>query len=125
MSHRTRSGLPGVKFCRGCILKPSLKGGYRYVNLGLDGQTSRKTRKVAVLVLEAFVGLKPFKSAQALHWDDNRVNDTLENLRWGSPSENAFDCIRNGNHRAGIRKPLPQTEAEWDNWVAMHSAANS
>ena len=44
-------------------------------------------------ILEAFVGVS--EGSYALHWDDNPLNNTLENLRWGTASENAYDRERN------------------------------
>lgn len=49
------------------------------------------------VVLEAFVGPRPV-GQQGLHFDDIPSNNSLENLRWGTPTENLRDCIRNGNH---------------------------
>lgn len=34
-----------------------------------------------------------------LHFDDNRLNPCIENLYWGSPSDNVLDCIRNNEGR--------------------------
>ena len=48
-------------------------------------------------ILEAFVGVS--EGSYALHWDDNPLNNTLENLRWGTASENAYDRERNKRAR--------------------------
>ena len=56
----------------------------------------RKCRPVHALVLEAFVGPRP-TGMQCLHRDDDRTNNKLSNLRWGTCAENARDKIRNGN----------------------------
>lgn len=32
------------------------------------------------------------------HWDDDPANNTVENLRWATLSENSYDAIRNGVH---------------------------
>lgn len=58
----------------------------------------KKTSLVHRLVLEAFVGPCPPKQ-EACHHDDDPKNNSLENLRWGTRSENRMDMVRNGNHR--------------------------
>lgn len=66
--------------------------GRKQVNL------SGKTRLVHQLVLEAFVGPRP-EGTECCHYDDDRGNNRLSNLRWGTSSENELDKVRNGNHR--------------------------
>lgn len=55
-----------------------------------------KLRRVPVhtLVMLAFVGPRP-EGHWCLHYDDMRVHNRLENLRWGTPAENTQDAIRN------------------------------
>lgn len=53
------------------------------------------------LVLEAFVGPCP-DGMEALHWDDDFDNNRIENLRWGTRTDNMRDMSRNGNGNAGI-----------------------
>jgi hypothetical protein len=69
----------------------------RYWQVGLCAGGRSSNRLVHHLMLEAFVGPRP-PGLLALHADDDRDNNTLPNLRWGTYSENAFDRIRNGNH---------------------------
>lgn len=52
---------------------------------------------IHALVLEAFVGPRP-EGAVTCHWDDDPTNNQLNNLRWGTASENLFDRVRNGRH---------------------------
>lgn len=59
---------------------------------------------VAAAVLEAFVGIRPV-GAVVMHLDDNPLNNTLTNLRWGTPRENAMDMAR--KLRGGIQKLGP------------------
>lgn len=79
---------------RGKILNPQAKkAGHLWVQLGRGNQFY-----VHHLVLEAFVG--PCPAGQVgLHWDDEPSNNFLENLRWGTRSDNYADYVRNyGRH---------------------------
>lgn len=92
-----------MAFARGQVLKPfpySGTQGRRYlcVELARDGGTETR-RPVHLLVLEAFVGPRP-PGTLGCHWDDNRDNNTLANLRWDSPLANARDRQRNALQRA-------------------------
>lgn len=81
------------------ILKASLDGhGYRRVYLRRDGRTH--SRKVAWLVLEAFVGARP-ENSDACHNDGKRHNDTLDNLRWDSRRANLADREAHGTVNRG------------------------
>lgn len=78
------------------ILKPRPdKKGYYRVALCKDSKC--KDRKIHQLVLEAFVGPKP-DGFVACHWNDQKNDNRLDNLRWGSESENMYDRVRNGRH---------------------------
>lgn len=57
----------------------------------------RRTYRVHVLVLEAFVGPCP-PGMEGCHENDIGADNWLENLRWGTPSENQHDKVRNGHH---------------------------
>lgn len=83
------------------VLKPrqSHKGHLR-VALCRDGQCL--DARVHVLVLEAFVGSRP-EGMVARHWNDNPVDNRVENLLWGTYSDNLNDCVRNGNHAFASR----------------------
>lgn len=69
--------------------------GYWVVTLVASGK--RRQFRVHCLVLESFVG--PREGLKGLHWDDNKDNNRLQNLRWGTTKDNVSDCIRNGNRR--------------------------
>jgi hypothetical protein len=58
---------------------------------------------VARLVLSAFEGPPPSpEKNQARHLDDDRYNNQLDNLAWGSCWDNHQDKKRNGRTRKGI-----------------------
>lgn len=85
----------------GDVLRPNFTYGYHFVGMYRDGKIVR--RQVHQLVLEAFVGPKPADKDHGCHRDDDRNNNTLSNLYWGTASENMQDQIRNGNHRLAGR----------------------
>lgn len=62
-----------------------------------DGHVSvcGKNKRVSVLVLELFVGPCP-EGMECCHNDDDRSNNKLSNLRWGTRGSNIKDCYRNG-----------------------------
>lgn len=55
------------------------------------------------LVLMVFVGPPPTAKHQAAHWDDNKSNNHISNLRWATALENAADKKRNGLTSLGER----------------------
>lgn len=76
----------------------------RYVvTLGHDDQ-----RYVHHLVLEAFVGPRPDPRLHGRHLDDDPLNNRLENLDWGTCSDNMHDRVRNGIHHNTIKTHCPQ-----------------
>lgn len=80
-------------------LSPRSKG-YRAVVLSRGGVT--RTRLVHQLVLEAFIGPRP-EGFVTRHLDGNPANNALDNLRWGTYSENVHDSIEHGTHFSPAR----------------------
>lgn len=80
------------------IMRPASHkaSGHEYVNLKFDGHKER--RYVHELVLTAFVGPRP-KGYECRHLNDDPHNNTLENLAWGTRSENVLDRTSNGRNR--------------------------
>ena len=58
--------------------------------------------RVHRLVLEAFVGPAP-DGMDGCHRDDDKDNNTLDNLYWGTRAENMADQVRNGRHHLARR----------------------
>jgi len=52
---------------------------------------------VAHLVLEGFVGPRPY-GLVCCHTDDDGMNNDLSNLRWDTSAGNTADAYRNGRH---------------------------
>lgn len=77
-------------------LKPfSMSSGHLQVTLWKNAVNYKYL--VHRLVLEAFVGPCP-EGMECRHLDDDPINNKLENLRWGTRSENMYDSVRNGKH---------------------------
>jgi hypothetical protein len=57
------------------------------------------------LVAEAFIGPKPFPTAEVCHEDGTRTNNHWSNLRWDSRKGNHADKVRHGTHNRGERAP--------------------
>lgn len=100
----------GVRSLRlGKMLSPSKGGKGRYVTYGLRGQpgTGQKTRTFHSLLADAFLGPRP-EGMMVLHRDDNRHNNTLKNLYYGTPSDNNHDAVRNGKNHQANKETCPR-----------------
>lgn len=99
--------IPGKKHTDLCDKWKKLKlistKGYFKVNISKSGKIHQK--KVHRLLLEIFVGPCP-PNGECCHFDDNRSNNDLSNLRWGTRRENSLDAVRNG--RFGFAKLRPR-----------------
>ena len=77
------------------------KNKYGYCVVGLYNEESiLKSHRVSNLVLLAFVGPRP-ENMQCCHWDGDRTNDALSNLRWDTPKANNADKRRHGTTLRG------------------------
>lgn len=96
-------GLDGyLRAVKGGLLDPQAQAlnGRRACVLGVDGK--RTTRKVYRMVLESFIGPCPVGS-EACHRNDDPADDRLENLYWGTRSQNLFDMVRNDKHHNAVK----------------------
>ena len=59
-----------------------------------------RTRLVAGLVLEAFVGPRP-NGMQSAHQDGNKQNNSVDNLRWMTPKANSLQKWEHGTMQQG------------------------
>jgi len=84
----------------GRMLKPwpNGKGGYLQVSLHVD--KVRGTFTVHRLVLEAFIGL-PLPGQECRHSNADRKDNRLENLSWGTHTENEKDKLVHGTRPMG------------------------
>lgn len=76
------------------ILKPSATQGYLHVSVCAEGAVV--TKRIHVMVAEAFLGPSPFDGAEVAHNDGVRENCRVGNLRWATTIENAADVARHG-----------------------------
>lgn len=81
---------------KGKVLKTRI-GATGYPVFSIYGGPKVREVKVHRIVAEAFIP-NPDNLPFVLHWDNNPENNHVSNLRWGSPSENMYDTVRNGNH---------------------------
>lgn len=87
---------------KGGILKGGKnRKGYLAVGCSKNGHT--KTWYIHTLVCEVFHGPKPTPIHQAAHRDDDKDNNTKDNLYWATPLQNHADRRRNGGILVGSR----------------------
>lgn len=75
--------------------------GYWCVTLRRDGK--QKRIRVHVLVAMAFHGVKDDPKLVARHLDDDRDNNHVSNIEWGTHAENMADRDRNGKTARGSK----------------------
>jgi hypothetical protein len=78
-------------------------GGYKTFRMS-NGKS--KTALLHRVLCEAFHGPAPAKDSQVAHWDGDRQNNDLGNLRWASPLENAEDRRRHMRDALGENHSL-------------------
>lgn len=85
--------------------------GEGYPVVTLQDRSSGRYRKVRVhtLVAEVFIGPRP-AGQEVLHWDGDRMNVWLTNLRYGTHAENGQDTTRYSTEcRNGHQRTLEST----------------
>lgn len=80
----------------GRTMKPVAdRAGHLYVDLYRNNKKHR--HYIHRAVLEAFVGPAP-ERMECCHWDGDKENNLLGNLRWDDRSGNVMDMVRSGVH---------------------------
>lgn len=74
--------------------------GYPCVTIYRD--TKKFTLTIHSLLMHYFKERRPFPKAQCRHLDGNPSNNNLDNLKWGSATENARDKLLHGTDGRGI-----------------------
>lgn len=98
---RVRRETPAPRTWSGRILKQKReKQGYLVVHVRANGVPG--TRRVHQLVAEAFLGPRP-EGYETCHYNGDRSDNRVENLRYDSPKGNSDDRIRHGTANRGER----------------------
>jgi len=71
------------------------RAGYPYVRIVVNGKS--KIRTLHRLLAETFIP-NPDRLPEVRHLNDDKSDYRIENLAWGTRSENALDRVRNGIH---------------------------
>jgi hypothetical protein len=78
-------------------LKASMHKGYLHVNVKKGyGRSTQVKVPVHNLILLAFHGPKKLDNYECRHLDGNALNNTPDNLKWGTKLENTQDQIKHG-----------------------------
>lgn len=80
--------------------------GYPVVTL-YTGKRGAPPRTVHSLMALAFYGPAAAPSAEVRHLDGIKTNNAIQNLRWGTKSENRLDSVAHGTHRNAAKTHCP------------------
>lgn len=84
------------------LIKPATNsGGYLHFIYCKDGKQT--TLKVHRCVAKVFLGDRTYEGLQVRHYDGNKLNNSRENLIWGTAQEDANDKIRHGTMLRGVK----------------------
>lgn len=107
----------GERIYAGNIVNPiKCSNGYYAVNLTKKGL--RQQKHIHVLVLEAFVGERPYKY-DACHNNGIKSDCRLENLRWDTRVNNHKDKIKHGTYQAGEKANKIKLNKELANEIKL------
>jgi len=87
-------------------------------SMGYPSVALRYNMKIHRLVLLTFDGPPPEGKNVARHLDGNRKNNNIDNLAWGSYSDNAKDSVKHGTHISCLRPKRPEFHRISDEDVA-------
>lgn len=116
---RVRS-LPRERICKNGVVK-KLKGKFLrqsesaggYLKVGLWDERGGRTFHVHKVVMLGFVG-EPPHGLEVRHLDGNNKNNTLDNLKYGTCSENHLDRVRHGTHSESRKTHCPRGHLHCD-----------
>jgi len=91
---------------KGKVLSAGLskRGGYPLVSLYTQGKN--QSHYVHSLVAETFIGPRP-DGTEVCHNDGNPTNNHVDNLRYGTSSDNELDKVRHGTHYNAAKMHCP------------------
>lgn len=87
------------------VQQPHPRSGHMSVSLSRNSKIQRG--KVHSMVMAAFVGPRP-GGADTRHRNGDPADNRLENLRYGSHSDNMYDAVDHGTHHESRRTHCPQ-----------------
>jgi hypothetical protein len=102
-----RPGPKGVLTLRERILAQYAHKKTGYIHTALNRDNRRRPWPVHVLVMRSFVGPRP-EGLEIRHLDCDKNNNTLANLKYGTPAENAQDSLRMGTNACIARTHCPR-----------------
>jgi hypothetical protein len=93
------------------LLKTTPLASTGYPTVCLSGRNGRQS-SIAVhrLMARTFLG-KPKRGQVCRHLDDNKTNNKLWNLSWGTQRDNVLDAFRNGTRNGDLTKKLTREQA--------------
>lgn len=95
------------RFGKRRVLRQSLSAGYLVVTMyrerDVHGKSEHVRRYVHQLVLEAHGFFRTEEKNQVRHKDNDRTNNSLDNIEWCDQTTNQFDRIANGTDVSTIR----------------------
>ena len=88
------------RFWPGKIMKLQTAA-FGYLQIVLSKEGKQHMNSIHRLLKLTFHGPSPFKGAQVRHYDGNPLNNSLDNLVWGTAKENKEDQFRHGRTNRG------------------------
>jgi len=111
---RVRRMAGSAKCYENRILKQNV-GSHGYLVVDLYKNNKRKTFTIHKLILEAFVGPCP-SGMECRHLDGNPANNKIENLKWGTRSENVRDAMKHKTSKIPHNKGSDHGMAKLNEW---------
>lgn len=78
-----------------------------YLRVRLYANNRPRYKFVAGLVAEAFIGPRP-EGQEVRHYNDDKSNNAVDNLLYGTRSQNILDAVRNGTQAQVAKTHCPQ-----------------
>lgn len=92
--------------------------GYKTIKAGTPPRTIYLHRAIA----ETFLGFPPSDNYQVAHYDGNRTNNSVSNLRWVTQKENEADKRRHGTDIRGSSIAWSKLDEQKVRWLREEAA---